>query len=339
MASTGAIPLKPDFDPRMLALLKEIYEQEPQIRSENDIYRRFARSGVTQERIDSSLNDLIELMQGVWYIRRDFPKLRCTLQGLKRSFDDAVKDVLAVSQNQATDEQKRYANQYLNVFFYLQPTGSREVMARVGIHILAPYVKNALTVGRALASGWDKLQSFKVSGPAGAWRTDQIVAYLYSAKDLDVIDRLLTEGHTSGCIGGNVPPAMKQVRPGVGFAEEPPNVPKSYVTEDNVTIKNPDKYDRNIHPPEVTNAGFTPKNNQRMSFGEFHSNRIWAGLVQWRSKYSGTANQTIRFHGFLYEVYLAYGRKKVDLAKPYEFPGRESTEAKWRKTYFMNWTT
>jgi hypothetical protein len=326
---------KPEFDPRMLQLLTEIYKREPAIRNEMDVYRYFAGFG----EVDAEFEDLVELMQGLENIRKEFG-FRSGLQGAKKELPVALKEVLAISKNRASRQETDYANGYLSEFFYiyLPKAGSCEVKARVAIHITGPYVKNALRVARALASGRDTLHSFKVAGPEQAGRTDQIIVYLCSPKDLAVVEDYLKRWGTADCIGGDVPPAMKRVWSGLGVAQEPPNVPKSYVTEGGVTIKNPDKYDPQIHPVEKTDAGFMPKNNQRMSFAEFHSHRIWAGLVQWRDKYCGTSNQTIRFHRFLYEVYLAYGRKKVDLKRPYLFPERENALAEWRKDYFMkNW--
>ena len=334
MASSVVVMPKPEFDPRMLQLLTEIYKREPAIRNEQDVYRYFAGFG----QVDADLEDLLELMQELEKIRSQF-EFGSNLQAARKKLPVALQEVLAVSENRASRQETNYANGYLSEFFYiyLPKAYSCEAKARVAIHVTEPYVKNASRVARALASCQATLHSFKVAGPAQAGRTDQIIAYLCSAEDLAVVEKGLTDSNTADCIGGVVPPAMKEVRPGLGFAEEPPNVPTSYVTAGGVTSKNLQKYDQKTHPLVKTDAGFAPKNNQRMSFGEFHAHRIWAGMVQWRDKYRGTSNQTIRFNWFLYEVYLAYGRKKVDLKTPYAFPARESTLADWRKEYFMNW--
>jgi hypothetical protein len=330
--NAGMVMPQPDFDSRMLEFLNEIYKLESTIRTEDDIYNLFANT----RKVDASFEDLLTLLEALaaserWY-RGLGGELTLKLQQTKRSFKEALQDVLAVKENTATVQEMSYAKSYLSQFFHVQfpRHASCEVKARVAMNIGEPYVEKAVRVARALVPCGFKLHSFKVAGPASAGRTDQIVAYLCSTEDLAAIKMCLENGNISDCFGTSVPPAMQTVMPGIGFAEEPPNVPKSYVTTSDGTIRNPSKYD-----PSCNSYNGAPKNNQRMSFAEFHSNRVWAGLVKWRSdsKKSCGSNEAVRYVSFMHEIYLAYGRKRVNLKEPYKFPARESTEAKWRKKY------
>jgi hypothetical protein len=331
MNSPGASTVAQYFDPRLLSFLERVFKQEAMITNELGIYDRYAASDLKQEETRASLQDLVVFMEGLHSIIEDLQSVSCSLQISKRPFLDALGDVLSVSQNVCSLQEVNSAVACMREFFYFSPRPRQpgEVTARVAIHILPPYVDHVLRVARALAAGISKLHSLKVCGPGAVSRTDHVVVYLYSPEDLGLVLRLLDEGHTSDCIGGVVPPVMKELRPGVAFAEEPPNVPKSYVTNDGVTTKNPGKYDPAVNPFGFTEDRIALANKQRMSFGEFHTNRIWAALVKWRSlPLTGRTLQT-----FLLEVYEAYRRKGVDPRTPHLFPDREEAETKWFANY------
>ena len=284
MSCFGIKPVSEYFDPRMLALLEEIYKKEPQIRSENDLYSCYARSGVEGESKKAEFSEVVEFIVGISTLMEDLGGLECSLQSSKRSFSEAHSDILAISKNNFTLAQINYAVDYAKDFFYVNATGgrAREAVARVAIHILQPYVSNALRVLRAIAEGLTSLHSCKVCGPNAIDRTDHICVYLYSIDDVRLVQALLMKGYTSSCIGGVTPPAMKVLQTGVAYADEPPNVPKSYVTNNGVTVRNPGKYDTTVNPSAFTETGIVLRNRQRTSFGEFHTNRIWAGLIKWR---------------------------------------------------------
>jgi hypothetical protein len=333
MNSPGASTVAQYFDPKLLSFLERVFKQEAMITNELGIYDRYAASDLKQEETKASLQDLVAFMEGLHSIIQDVQNVRCSLQNSKRSFLDALGDVLSVSQNVCSLQEVNNAVGYLREFFYFHPSPRQpgEVTARVAIHILPPYVDCVLRVVRALACGASKLHSLKVCGPGAVARIDHVVVYLLAPEDLGLVLRLLDEGHVSDCIGGIVPSAMKEVRPGVAFAEEPPNVPKSYVTNNGVTTKNPGKYDPAVNPFGITEDRIVLANRQRMSFGEFHTNRIWAALVKWR-KLPAT-DRTLQT--FLFEVYQAYLRKGVDPQRPHLFPDREGAETKWFANYTL----
>ena len=109
-----------------------------------------------------------------------------------------------------------------NDFFHFQGRGTGPYRAYV--NVAKPrsdhWEEIARYCLRNMTHGSKDIVEFKVAGPGFSTRTDQIVIYLASLAGLQrTLDEL--QVRCPGSIGGDLPPGVKHVAPGLGWSAEP----------------------------------------------------------------------------------------------------------------------
>lgn len=109
-----------------------------------------------------------------------------------------------------------------NDFFHFRGCGTGPY--RVFVNVAKPRSEHWEQVAkhclRDMTHGRRDIVEFKVAGPGFSTRTDQIVIYLATLASLQpTLDGL--QVRCSESIGGEVPPGVKQIAPGLGWSAEP----------------------------------------------------------------------------------------------------------------------
>ncbi len=116
----------------------------------------------------------------------------------------------------------------LDCVYWFQRESPTSALKRVYIHLAHPISTNGIVVLQALVpklKSLDGFQKVKMFGPAaGRNRNDSIVAYCSTeAAQTGVVNAVVALGN--GVVQKDIPNFVRPVAPGIGIADEPPQIP------------------------------------------------------------------------------------------------------------------
>ncbi|HXB70744.1 MAG TPA: T3SS effector HopA1 family protein [Candidatus Acidoferrales bacterium] len=181
----------------------------------------------------------------------------------------------------------------LNCVYWFQREGAASALKRVYVHLAHPISTTGIAVLKALVpklKTLDGFQKVKMFGPvSGRNRNDSIVAYCTTAAaQTEVANAVVALGNH--CVQNDVPNFVRRVGPGVGIADEPPQVP-------------------------VFNGDET-----KQSFGKFLSKLICAAWKTYKQKRKTSEQE------FLNLVQVALQAAKINPDAPHEHPDCKALE-------------
>jgi hypothetical protein len=181
----------------------------------------------------------------------------------------------------------------IDCVYWFQREGATSALKRVYVHLAHPISTTGVVVLKTLVPLLNKLDGFqkvKMFGPVqGRNRNDSIVAYCSTAQaQTGVAQAVVALGR--GCVQEDLPNFVHRLGPGVGIADEPPQV---QVFE---------------------------KDEKRQSFGKFLSKLI---LEAWKS-YNQKAKTSEQ--DFLHLVEVALKTAKINPDAPHEHPDSKTLE-------------
>ena len=116
----------------------------------------------------------------------------------------------------------------LDCVYWFEREGATKALKRVYVHLAHPISTTGIVVLEVLVPKLETLDGFqkvKMFGPvSGRNRNDSIVAYCSTAAaQTGVVDAVVALGNR--CVQNDVPNFVRRVAPGVGVADEPPQIP------------------------------------------------------------------------------------------------------------------